>query len=319
MAIRSRLLLIIILLYRITADAQTNLVPNPGFENIAQCPTLLGQIHLANGWFSANGTPDLFHSCTMSNVLGVPANGLGYQNAVDGNGYGHFYSYSYNNPNYREIPAIQLTSTLQIGMKYYISFFVSKTDTSSFKCSTNGIGIKLSKFKFDSVANALIDNMPLFYYQGIISNTYAWTAVSGSVVADSNYSYLYIGNFFDDFNTDTLGCLYGNNGHSATYYLDQVCLSTDSLFCTQFVGIKDHMFLVSNLYSESNDLIFSLHGKPGQYIVRLVDLQGRVVLNTRRTLFRGKNKIEIPTLEIGVYIAQFLSNKHTFSRKFVIQ
>jgi hypothetical protein len=61
-----------------------------------------------------------------------------------------------------------------------------------------------------------------------------WTKVCGSFIADSAYNYLMIGNFYDNTFTDTVECeQYGY------YYVDAVCVSTDSSFCANYVGIDE--------------------------------------------------------------------------------
>lgn len=80
--------------------------------------------------------------------------------------------------------------------------------------------------------------MPMVYENSIVSDTVNWIRIAGSFIADSAYQYLMIGNFFDDANTSVV-----NNGAGpyAYYFIDDVCLSTDSLLCANFsVSVKEN-------------------------------------------------------------------------------
>jgi len=63
-------------------------------------------------------------------------------------------------------------------------------------------------------------------------DTINWTKIFGSFVADSAYNYIMIGNFFDDVSTTVFN---QGIGPSAYYYVDEVCVSTDSLFAMNYV------------------------------------------------------------------------------------
>ena len=61
-----------------------NLVPNPSFEDMVQCPPGWTQIEFATGWINPNGySPDYFNSCVPDtgccNIFSVPNNSYGFQ------------------------------------------------------------------------------------------------------------------------------------------------------------------------------------------------------------------------------------------------
>ncbi len=62
----------------LTSIAQTNLVPNPSFEDTLYCPNVTNQIDAAMGWLNFGNTPDYFNACAPIS-LNVPNNG----NVVD--------------------------------------------------------------------------------------------------------------------------------------------------------------------------------------------------------------------------------------------
>ena len=174
-----------------------NLVPNPGFETYSVCP-LSGQYpENAIGWqksFNNNISPhhtDYFNSCTAGNY-GVPTNAYGTQAAFDGNGY---MAMTMKAPsigtNFRENIYIMLSSPLLAGAIYSVSLHVSLAD--GFKYSSNKVGVKFSK-----VPDFPINNVAHVFAANQLTNSVSWTQISGIFEADSNYTYMAIGNFFDD-------------------------------------------------------------------------------------------------------------------------
>jgi hypothetical protein len=90
----------------------------------------------------------------------------------------------------------------------------------------------LSTIPFSPLNPAPIDNFAHLRTTSIISDTANWVRVSGSIVADSTYGYLMLGNFYDDASTDTTTLNCANCINLYSYYLfDDICVSTDSLLC----------------------------------------------------------------------------------------
>lgn len=203
--------------------SQTNLVLNPSFETYTACPNG-ADIYKAVGWDSFNGTVDYFNPCSSTSAYQVPSNAYGYQIAGNGNSYGGIIAY-YNGGLSREIIGGQLISPLLISQKYYVSVMVNRGNDNVFVgYSTNKMGIKLTKTKSFSVN---INNAAHYYSNVVITDTLNWVQLFGSFVADSAYQYLMVGNFFDDANTTVTN---QSSGIYAYYFIDDVCLSTDSAF-----------------------------------------------------------------------------------------
>lgn len=101
-------LLFLLFFINIGVLSSQNLVINPSFENTANgCagfPFPVEGFSDLNDWDNANSnapgdscsSPDLFSTCNtgITNILGVPGNALGYQNARTGNKYAGIISYS---------------------------------------------------------------------------------------------------------------------------------------------------------------------------------------------------------------------------------
>jgi hypothetical protein len=208
---------------------QTNLVLNPSFETYTSCPTLSGDVNKAIGWDTCRGSADFYHECASFTIAQVPINFPGTQEAINGKAYAGFYTFDQSWSTYRELLIGTLTQSLNTNQKYFISFKVSRADRENIVgYSTNKIGVKFTKVK---QVNVQINNNAHLYTDSLITDTVNWTKISGSFLADSTYKYIMIGNFFDDSNTTIFN---HGNGVIAYYYIDEVCVSTDSLFTENY-------------------------------------------------------------------------------------
>jgi len=235
---------------------QINLVPNPGFENYTTCPTSIGQLYLSVGWDSNRESPDYFNICATATEAQVPKNAFGNQSPYNGNAYCGIITYL-NTSLSREIIGIQLTSPLIISQKYYVSFKVNKADSNQIiGYSTNNIGFRFSTVNINPVN---IDNFAHYSHNSVITDATGWTNIFTSFIADSAYTRLMIGNFFDDSNTNIIN---DGLGWWAYYYIDEVCVSVDSLECqSEMVNVKEnHRSSLIKIFPNPASNFFSIHG-----------------------------------------------------------
>jgi hypothetical protein len=88
---------------------QTNLVPNPSFEDYSLCPNQLNQFEYVVEWTKCTYSTDYFNACDSTNVASVPLNNVGYQEASYGIAYsGLIISCAPGNYNYREFIGCEL-------------------------------------------------------------------------------------------------------------------------------------------------------------------------------------------------------------------
>jgi hypothetical protein len=218
---------------------------NPSFEDTVSCPYQSGDIDKSIGWTSFCGSPDYFNTCNQFD-WGVPNNISGYQQAASGNAYVGFISYSNVGANTREFPACNLSSPLTIGTKYYLSFKTGlslENIANPANCASNKIGATFTTGAY--FCNSIITNTHPIFTNSIITDSLNLTRITGSFVADSAYTYLVIGNFFDDANTDTIKFFNSWWSDFAYYYLDDVALSTDSSFVYNYsysTGVAENNF-----------------------------------------------------------------------------
>jgi len=211
-----------------------NLVPNPSFEDFSSCPNDECQIYKATGWSSFGYTPDYFNSCSLMD-WSVPFNVAGYQNASTGNAYAAIGSDVGVYGSFRDYIGIELATPLVIGKKYYVNFNVSLANGSHY--GIDKIGVLFTTVSYEILPYNCSNPLSIFfpknfshvYSNNIITDTVNWTMITGSFIADSAYSYLMIGNFFDDTHSNHVNVNLGGNLWSSYYYIDDVYVSTDSI------------------------------------------------------------------------------------------
>lgn len=304
--------------------AQTNLVPNPSFEQYTVCPTGNGNIINCTYWLNFGNTPDYYNGCASPSIMGVPDNFTGFEYPHTGNGMAGlitWYNPSNNGPNYREFVGAQLISTLSMGTKYYFSFF---TNYSGYlngwkEVAANKIGLRLCTKPSDSLNHCAINNFANLYTNTILNDTVNWIKLSGSFIADSAYKYVAIGNFFDDAHTDTssfAGASFGGEG--PYYYIDDICVSTDSIYNQTWTGIETLNNKQSNqvkIYpNPSVDGYFFSTVNINKTNATVYNVLGSIV---KQAEFINGNTLNLSDLENGVYIIEF-NNQCQSKQKLII-
>lgn len=238
-----------------TATAQ-NLVPNHSFEQYINCPSGPSQVTThCSGWNQyTTGTSDYFHACATSAQMDVPANGVGYQDAEDGNAYAGFFEYVPVAPQWEYI-ATAITA-MEIGRTYEVSMSVSLADSCQY--ATNGIGC----FFYDAGPSfrggfGILQQTPQVSYvrYGPITNKTGWTRLTGYMLADSTYDNIVIGGFVPYNALQVVNMSYGNSATSY-FYLDSVVVKSvknlsislqDSLLCAGDTVSLDYSVFVNCL------------------------------------------------------------------------
>lgn len=293
--------------WSLTLLAQVNLVPNPSFEDTTSCPIFSG-ISYATGWFNSGASPDYYNWCANGNspAFGVPSNWLGNQFAFHGNAYAGIVLWYVGS---REFIGVQLTQMLIPGTEYFVSGYISRgdsSDASPFTCSSNNFSFRFSTVAYDySQSNpAPVDNYSHVHAETIIPDNFGWTRISGSFIADSAYQFLTIGNFYGDANTDTAFCNYSLA--LAYYYVDAICVSTDSLTCLNWMEVNEYSEHWPKLYVHPNPSNGQLYienlpqDKASPFSLR--NIAGEIV--NEGTLTTQLNQIDVSPLAKGVYVLQ---------------
>jgi hypothetical protein len=236
-----------ILLYFLAVNAvfgQVNLIPNGSFENIISCPREeRWNIAMARPWRSAYDSPFLFCGCGNTNTaipLGyfdalkiVPASGQNYA------GYHIYYSKISGRPDdnhpQTDVLGVRLCDSLKVGVRYYASFKLAMATTGKggFRpFSHHGMKLSTKNLAYGprvaaSPTNNIISNFAHVYSSKPVDDSLQWTTIKGTFIADSNYKYAYVGLMFQgSIASAHLPAELISRG--AFYYVDDVCLSTDS-------------------------------------------------------------------------------------------
>lgn len=300
-----------------------NLVPNNDFEQYSTCPFTSAQISYCNDWQNGGASVDYYNSCDVTNVASVPINVRGFQYASTGNAYIGLITYaldeimdtSISGTDYREPATVELINPLVIGQKYFVSFKAVLT-LNDFEacCASNKLGMLFSTVPYTSSNRVPINNFAHVYTNEIITDTVNWSTVSGSFVADSAYTYISIGNFYDT--TNTLMIDYHNNypvSSAAYYYIDDVKVSTDSAYVVGFQEGFNH--LEFNIYPNPTNGPLIIENLPSdEYEIELYDLSGKLIGNYE---LDPTLSINLDLINNGLYII-ILKGKHYHFAKHVI-
>lgn len=274
------------------AKAQQNLVPNPSFEEMWECPAGAFTIMTCKDWFSvypANGTqwtntvsvPDYFHICSTGSSFD---NYRGYQLPKTGVAYSIFLAYEQWNPDQRIYLECQLLSPLVKGEIYKVSFFVSLINKA--KNYTNKIGIYLSEEKQEKFNYYTLDVIPQIMSSVKIKDTLNWVEITGNYRAIGGEKFLTIGNFFNDANSDldTIPSPPATLAYVCYYYVDDVSViacdtcekdtsKTNILFIPDAFspngdGYNDKLFVRGNNIQE---LYFAVFDRWGEKVFETTD------------------------------------------------
>jgi len=226
-----------------------NLVPNWDFESYNSCPVGPSQITNVIPWGTPDtATPDYYNICytpfppppfpPIGPSMDVPSNIQGWQQARSGVGYVGIISaektFSFNT-DYREYLQVQLNTPLVIGQTYCVNFYWSLADNSPHYVEE--IGVYFSNTQINLQQSAALPFIPQLEQTGTpMDDTTNWVSFQQSYLAAGGEQYIIIGNFRNPSNT-TLGntgitCNIQNGGCFAYYYIEDVCVSADSICCS---------------------------------------------------------------------------------------
>jgi len=283
--------------------AQTNLVYNGDFEMYDTCPVIVSQpgdpqLETCLGWKSpTEATSDYYNVCATS-IVGVPANGFGYQYPYSGNAYcGIFIEYvapPYSTYGYWfEYLQGGITNPLKSGYEYEFSCRVVMCDL--------GVDYALSKFGAAFTSNAIskTDGKP---FSGVtpqilnsaanyLTDTLDWMEIKGKFIAQGGEQYITLGFFSDTMNLDTLKmpALAFDPNHFITYYFVDACRlvetgkiqNTSNVFTPNGDGQND-LFSIVGLQKDEKVVVFNRWGiKVAEFSGENIGWDGRTTSGER--------------------------------------
>lgn len=311
---------ILLFLLSETSSAQINLVPNPSFEDTIYCPYDISEILACANWLNFGNTPDYFNACSDFQAQ-LPNTVFGEQNANSGFAMAGLIVYA--NPQlssgiYREFIGCQLIQPLSIGQKYYLSLFINFTkDRPHRAIASNHLGINFSTIQYDSCCPPLSINSAVIDLDTIYSDTVNWYKISGSFIADSQYVFLGIGNYFDNSNTDTIQIDSDTSQLSlySYYFIDDVCVSTDSLYNETWTETKKVESKVFKFFPNPTDRYLFCRGIDSGYNISVYNLFGTLIYTNQ---LLSDSDIDLISFPAGVYIVSLFNNKSSFTQKIIL-
>jgi hypothetical protein len=310
------------------SKAQTNLVPNPSFEDTVAIhfPTSPGIHSYTTHWYGRNAyyseyLPQSTTPVYLSNSFGVPSNSAGYQYANSGLAYAGVHTFVNNNNPLRSYIQVKLTDTLVSNKKYKVAFYVSLAD--SLHTSNNTIGAYFSADSFSVLTILPIYQSPQISNnnQNDLSSKTEWTLVCDTFVANGNERYITIGNFLTDSLSDTLylggGC-YAPNGFNlcvAFYYIDDV-----SVTIIDETGIEEQKQNNFSLFPNPNKGSFYLQYKgiiAKPTMLYITDVYGKLI--DTKEIVNTTTDYENTSLTSGLYFYSLRQGNEELGRgKFVV-
>lgn len=219
----------ILLLHSYCVNSQ-NLIPNPSFESsnsITSCSNLIFE-HVIWDWASIYryGSPDIYSSQIEQNCPNIQKRHL---QPTDGNACIGFCTIG-------EQVKTELNNSLEIGMIYYLSFWIRADSTSLL---SNNFGVLFTERELSISGEEEIIKEPQINIHESIPNINQWKKKEFIFIADKPYDYINIGNFHGSHNTifDTL-----NTTHSAFYNFLSSYIYLDNLLLTPFKSINTDFY-----------------------------------------------------------------------------
>jgi OOP family OmpA-OmpF porin len=232
--------LTILLLLTFGICSGQNLVPNGDFEEYWGCPTGMSEIDSAKFWMRPSmGTSDYLNECATTSLgANVPNTFIGFQQAHSGSGFAGEYIYiPSTSSSYREYIEVALDSVLSNGSSYHFEMYMNLGN--SCNLTTYNIGVYFSNTIITGIPAS--GNLPftpqINNITGNSPDTLNWTLVSGNYIASGGESFLIIGNFLNNFSTNTTVGNPSGSYNTVYVFIDDVSLTRCGDGCNTGDGI----------------------------------------------------------------------------------
>ena len=327
------LILIVIIWFPLTAQ---NLVPNPGFEDIIECPNAYPgntEIHFAEPWIPVrdidDSTSDLFHECVFE-----PGNdpweqldfyGYYYPETPPHSGLSraHIAVFSVSSYSTREYIQVPLLENLQEGQSYNVRMYVSNQYEFSIAVDNIGALFTVDRLSIYDVFPAygtsatnpdhaqMVEHYPQVKCDSIFTIQEDYGIIEGVFTADSAYAYMSIGIFTPD-EKISYSFLNSDSINLASLIIDDISVEAVTVGLEEVIGAWSVYTVNGLMYIDPQQTACSLV---------LYDITGREVYRTSQELpVGGQSIITLPKLPKGIYIYTILNNNEetVFTNKIII-
>lgn len=199
--------------------------------------------------------------------------------------------------------------------KYYFSIKLSLANFS--KRASNKFGANFYVNQPAYTPTFIPTNNAHITFTQTITDTLSWVKIFQSFTPLQNFEYISIGNFFD-----TLACnriyLYNEVSPTIYYYIDDVCLSTDSAFAYDYsfncttTNIKEPENSLFQIYPNSASNRIKLKSEINIDDVEIIDLK------MKQQIFSRKEDELIFELPEGFYFLKIYFNNQVYYKKLII-
>ncbi len=318
---KSKFLLVLAMAAGSTVCSAQNLVPNGSFEEVINCPEVLGALHTdCADWFSSvvipggmfTPSPDWYHPCSPQALLVPPETILGFVEPSNGEALAGFLTYYQNGQDIREIIGVQLESLLTPGSLYSLSFDLFHTLAPNHEYATNNVGVRFTTYQgYESLEDAVTNDVHL-NIDTILFTEDLWQSFQFQFEADSGYQYMHIGNFFDDINT-LIGGPPEVVSVGSYYFIDNVVLQLESP-----VSINDNSSKQSEVSVFPNPVqdYFTIGSPEGITKYTLYNLSGDQI-RSEEVSNSTSLKSDISFLPSGIYILQVTTQTNSYYERVV--
>jgi hypothetical protein len=294
-----------------------NLVPNPGFENYTGCQINSVNFDSIQYWRNpTNGSPDYFKAC--ANV--VPSNWACYQYPHSGNCYvGLVIKNSGCCTEWREYIQSPLISPLVIGQLYRLSMY---TNLSNFvgNYGSSSIAALFTTYPLTYNSNYAIPITPQAVNDSAdyVTDTLDWKLIQMTFIADSNYSYVTIGNFLTD--SLTTYVLVQNTSYPRAYFLlDDISLNRMGETNIVEFNKLSSISIYPNPTTSNSTLTFTYPSISAKKEIIIYSIHGKEIARYTLPQWSSTQTAKLPQMAGGVYVARMVGENESAMVKFVVE
>ena len=204
-----------------------NLVVDPSFDQYKRCPTHvttdITKFPLKFWDVPTSGTPDYFNTCVKEKSISTLKRQLSIREPRTGDGYVGIIARKSLFDSWYEYVQTELTSPLEIGVDYYVEFYIYLYEESMFSASQ--IGAYFSSKAVDTAIVKVLDVTPQVVTTDNISYTDDWVKISGVFKARGGERYLVIGAFGQRKHFQRTNRKRHPRKRSSYYFIDDVCVT----------------------------------------------------------------------------------------------
>lgn len=257
---------------------------NGNFETYDALPSSISDYDNCTGWsaMQGGGTPNYLHMDADSPVQLPDNHSFGIVYPHSGKAIMGLVGYS-TTTEFREYLIKQLDSPLTIGTEYELSFWITNGIKSFTPGGCNCFGVALTTQYLVQQIFSPVQAMPQFVVTDTLY-THEWREYKFTFVADSAYSYLSLGNFFNDSQTyaatfDTINTMYPLSSNNTYYFIDDISLKIPIV--EEFVNIE----AIPNIFTPNGDgindeFIFKLPKEYTDIQLKIINRWGGIIYET---------------------------------------